>query len=193
VRQQPAEQSFNRALLGQPRPHPVSYILACALHPQRFRLEPNGDLVMERWPVIDAPAKANERFRNKGSARMFFGLERWTAAGRFTDPAPSPAYNSHARLNDVFVHQKSVAVPLRKPMDAKLDHDETIVALVRFTFTNAGSAPAKAQLPLRYSSDSARSRNPRDAIRGSEDDYMVPISPLEPLSVSDARVLGTFG
>ncbi|WP_428940148.1 hypothetical protein [Fontivita pretiosa] len=186
------EQSLAGALNGQPNPHAVSYILACPLHPQRFRLEINGDLVMERWPVVDPPARPNPRFRNTGLGRMFFGLDRWIITARHVDPAPSPAHNLRARLGQVVVEQKAFAAPLGKPFDAILSHDDTVVAMVRFTFTNMGQTPAPARLSVRYSSDSARSRNPRDPKSSTEDDHLVPRSRLDPLIATDGIIASTL-
>jgi len=54
------EQSYARAFLGQPRPHAVAYTLGCKHSPQRFWLEPNGDLVLhkENLTRLDRPAEA---------------------------------------------------------------------------------------------------------------------------------------
>jgi len=46
-----SEQCLAGALYGQPRPHSVSYNLGCSHARQRFRLDPNGDLLLEKRNV----------------------------------------------------------------------------------------------------------------------------------------------
>lgn len=167
------EQTYAGAFNGQPRPHVVSYNLGCKRNRQRFRLEPNGDLVLAQWNVTSIPGKDTARFLCDGDARFFFGLERKTILARYPDPAPVLAYNILARDGDIAIEQKSFAVPLERAIsDECLASDDTVVAMVRFRFQNLGDTPAVAQLPLSYSHQSSRSHNAYAGDR--QDDYLVP-------------------
>ena len=181
------EQSYGGAYFGQPRPHPIGYCVGSAHARQIFRIEPNGDLVLDKWMLTWTPGRDTPRYRNKGGARFFFGLERDCVMGRFNDPAPVPVYNVHLRRGDLLVEQKALAVPMeRSILDGEPTADETIVALVRFRFRNAGDQPLVAMLPIGYSSDSGRSANALHS-RGA-DDYLVPLSPRDKLATADGRI-----
>ena len=90
------EQSFAGAGFGQPRPHAVNYNLGCKQARQRFWLEPNGDLFLRRENVTQVEGKDTERFVNRGSARFFFGLEKWCVISRFA--APVLGYSNSAQF-----------------------------------------------------------------------------------------------
>ncbi|MGQ9486142.1 MAG: hypothetical protein ACUVSE_00070 [Armatimonadota bacterium] len=181
------EQTYAGAFNGQPRPHVVSYNLGCKHNRQRFRLEPNGDLVLAQWNVTSIPGKDTARFLCDGDARFFFGLERKTVLARYPDPAPALAYNILARDGDIAIEQKSFAVPLERSIaDDRLASDDTIVAMVRFRFQNLGDTPAVAELPLSYSNQSSRSHNAYAVDR--QDDYLVPRGARDALIV-DGNIL----
>lgn len=181
------EQTYAGASNGQPRPHPVSYNLGCKHNRHRFRLEPNGDLVVHRWNVTSIPGKDTARFLCDGDARFFFGLERKTILARYTDPSPVLAYNILARDGSITIEQKSFAVPLERPIsDENLASDDTVVAMVRFRFQNLGDTPAIAQLPISYSHRSSRSHNAY--ARDGQDDYLVPRGARDALIV-DGNIL----
>jgi hypothetical protein len=93
VSEQP-EQSFAGAFYGQPRSHAVNYSLGCAHSPQRFWVEANGDmlLVRENIDFLGRKPELARRFLNRGSARFFFGFERWISCARFDGPSPAPVY-----------------------------------------------------------------------------------------------------
>lgn len=186
------EQSLARAMNGQPRPHPVSYVLAWPLHPQRFRLEPNGDLVLEREPAKKLPFTSDPRFFNQSNGRFCFGFESWIPLMRAVGAAPSPSCIFRARLNSIVVEQESVAISLDGDLNATPARDGIIVAMLRFRFTNVNSEPAVAMMQMRYSSESARMRNPRDFIPGTRDDHGIPTGTFETLSISGDDVSGEF-
>lgn len=165
------EQSLSGAMLGQPRPHADAFCLGCKGVGEHFWIEPDGDVVLHRFPLLALPGERKARFLNRGHGRLFFGLRGWCLAGRFNDPPPALSYNIHLRRGDVLLEQKSVAAPLdtSKRLD-DLAGDETLVGLVRFRFTNAGRAPAAVELPVGYSSDSGRGPRPgaaRDRVRAT--------------------------
>ena len=150
VRTRP-EQSLAGALAGQPRAHPVYYNLGVKHERQRFIVEDDGDLVLPERHVHLVPGTDTPRHRTDGTARFAFGLDGWTATARHCDPAPALIYNMAARRGSLCVEQRSLAVPLEQSI---LHHapsgDSTVVALVRFRFTNRGPQPTRARLPIRH-------------------------------------------
>jgi len=190
VRRRP-EQSYGGAFHGQPRPHPIGYCIGCKHARQRFRIEPNGDIVLGKRSMVWTEGKDTKRFKNDGDGRFFFGLERWCVMGRFNDPAPVPVYNIHLKSRDLLVEQRSLAVPLEKSiLDGEPAGDDTIAALVRFRFHNNGDAPTFARLPVEYSSASHRSVGP--FFSAEQTDNLVPRSAREPLRAADGRITGTW-
>jgi hypothetical protein len=187
-----SEQSFAGAFYGQPRPHAASYNLGCTHARQRFWLEGNGDIVLHKSNVTWIPGKDTDRFKNNGTSRFFFGLEKWPVLARFPDPEPVVAYNLHTRHGDIVVEQKSFAVPLLTSIQTgEWAGDDPMVALVRFRFRNEGDGPARAALPIHYSQVSGRSQNP--LLQGiGQDDYLVPLSPRQKLSLSGNRILSRW-
>jgi len=187
------EQSFGGAFHGQPRPHPVAYVLGCKHARQRFWVEPNGDVVLHRSDVAWVPGKDTPRYKNDGNARFFFGLERWGATGRFSDPAPVLSYNIHLKQDDIFLEQKSFAVPLLTSiLEGETAGDDPMVALVRFRFRNAGDRPATVRLPVQYSQQSDRSHQRTGGHAGGQDDNQVPLSPRDPLTAKEGQITATW-
>jgi len=190
------EQSLAGAMHGQPRPHPIPYCFGWKHARQKFWVEPCGDLQLTAWPVLQQPARDTPKWKNAGSARILFGLDRWTPEGRYNDPWPVMAYNLHFRRGDVRVQEKCFAVPLTQPILAgEPAPDDTIVALVRFRFENTGDRPALAELPLAYSPDAGRTHNRRDELTRptrAQTDTLVPLCPREKLTLDDDRVMGEF-
>jgi len=188
------EQSYARAYLGQPRPHAVAYTLGCKHSPQRFWLEPNGDLVLhkENLTRLEKPGVSALNFLNQGNARFFFGLEEWTSTARFADPPPVPIYNLHFRQESLLLAQRSLVVPLRRSiLEGELGFDEPTVALVRFVFENTGDSPSHVRLPILYSGNSRRSFQFLH-LDPSQTEHMVPKSPHEPLSIQGKRISSRY-
>ena len=180
------EQSFGRAFHGQPRGQPVNFSLGCAHSPQRFWLEANGDLLLERRN-LDFFGRRPEQaaaMRAKGSARFFFGLERWIACGRFAEPGSVPVYTIQAKKGCLFLEQSVLCVPVLRSIEAgPLTWEEPTAALVRFRITNRGDAGARAQVLIGYSADSRRSRTSLQ--RGEPaDDYRIPLDRRDPVKIS---------
>jgi len=190
------EQSLAGAMNGQPRPHPIAYCCGCKHARQKFWIEPWGDIVLNEWMLQRQPGADTPRWKNQGDARIFFGLEGWAPLGRHNDPWPVMAYNQHFRRGGISVQQKCFAVPLMQSILAgEPAADDTIVGLVRFRFENTGDEPAKAQLPVAYSSRAGRSYNRRDdlvRIQRSQTDALVPLCEREELSVDGNLLMGTF-
>ncbi|HUU58392.1 MAG TPA: hypothetical protein VMZ50_02510, partial [Phycisphaerae bacterium] len=186
------EQGLGGARRGQPRPHPIPYCFGCKHARQKFWLEPDGDLLLIAWIVTRQQAADTPRWKNAGDARFFFGLERWSVNGRFNDPWPVMAYNLHLKRDAVLLEQKCFAVPLGPSiLDGEPASDETMVALVRFRFENTGDAPAVAELPVSYSSRSARSQNRRLELAAGarrQTDNLIPLGPRDPLTVEGGRI-----
>ncbi len=152
------EQSLGGAMNGQPKPHADSFVAGCKNARQRFRIEPNGDIHMARMCTDWVGASDTPRNCTSGDARFFFGLERMRVAARYPDPAPVMAFNTRFLSDSISVEQRAFAVPLLKSaLDEHLVGDDTIVAIVTFTFTNTGDRPATARLPIGYSSEAGRS------------------------------------
>ncbi len=190
------EQTLAGAMNGQPRPHPIPYVFGCKHARQKFWLEPNGDLEMNAWLVTRQPARDTTRWKNRDNGRFFFGLENWSVEGRFNDPWPVVSYNLHVKSGALRLQQKSFAVPLQRPILAgEPASDDTIVALVRFRFENAGDCPVLAELPVGYSSQAHRSINRRlEMIRGprGQSDGLVPLVPRDPLRLQGDRLISDF-
>ena len=150
VRREP-EQTFARAVAGQPRAHAVYYNLGVKHERQRFVVETNGDVVLPERHVHLVPGTDTPRHRAEGSTRLSFGLDDWAVTARYCDAAPALIYNTAARRGDICVTQRALAVPLARSI---LDHtptgDSTVVCLVRFTFANRGTTVCEARLPVRH-------------------------------------------
>lgn len=186
------ETSLASALRGQPRPHPDAYGLGLKHARQKFWIEPNGDLVLHRHSVARIPGRDTPRFRNRGNGRMFFGLENWIPAGRFTDPAPVPACNLHFKRDAILLGLKAFCVPLRGALAGGEGRpDDPAVALLRFRFRNTSGEPATAGFTVRYSQDSGRSYN---CYAGSarQDDRLVPRSPMDRLAARGRDITSPF-
>ncbi|MFA6110533.1 MAG: hypothetical protein WDA75_17355 [Candidatus Latescibacterota bacterium] len=178
------EHSLARAMLGQPRPHPVAYSFGCKHSPQRYWLEPNGDLLLHRANLtwLEQPGPAAARYLNQGNARFFFGLEHWTAISRQAEPPPVNGYRLGLRQGSLFLEEQTVAVPLtRSILDGEPGFDAVTVALLRFRFENRGEAPEPASLSMHYSEDSRRHHHALDG-DPRQSDLLVPVSPLVSLT-----------
>ncbi|MEW6750868.1 MAG: hypothetical protein AB1505_07805 [Candidatus Latescibacterota bacterium] len=108
------EHSLARAFHGQPRPHAVAYSFGCKHSPQRFWLDPNGDLLLHKGNLtrLDHPGPSAARFACQGNARFFFGLEEWVPLARHADPPPVPVYTLRFRRGGLEVEQEVLCVPL---------------------------------------------------------------------------------
>jgi hypothetical protein len=191
------EQSLSGAFHGQPRAHAVAYTLGCKHARQRFWIEPNGDIVLNRHNVMWTPGADSERFGNEGNARFFFDLGDWIPVARYTDPAPAFAWNLQFRHGSLVREQRYLATPLRPLGPAsELAGDDTVVLLVRLSLHNAGAETVPARLPLGFSGNSGRSGNRLAAGRsaaGGQDDDLVPRSARTPLTATpDGRLLGVW-
>ncbi|MBN2309141.1 MAG: hypothetical protein JXR94_09235 [Candidatus Hydrogenedentes bacterium] len=187
-----AEQTLAGAMNGQPRPHPVNFVLGCTHARQQFRVEPNGDIDLTSPAISRVPGKDTARVKSAGCARFFFGLERWGMPVRFRDPEPVMAYNLHARRGELLVEQKSFAVPLLTPITTGAwAGDDPMAALVRFRFRNAGEDSICASLTIRYSHASHRTEN---AYRHPNDFYgdLTPRSPMAPLTFTGNRLFSEW-
>jgi len=191
------EQSLAGAMGGQPRPHPTAFPFGCKHNRQKFWLEANGDLLLQRWTLTHPDGPDTPRFRNEGDARFFFGLERRQIIARFNDPYPVLAYNLHARSGALRVEQQALAVPLLSSILASEPApDAPMAALLRFRFFNDGDAPATAELPVGYTSKSRRAINRLSEMIGGhtgQDDYDVPSSPRDPLRAAEGRLESALG
>jgi len=186
------DQSFAGAFYGQVRGHSVNFNIGCKHSPQRFRIEPTGDVMLNRRDVTNhgRHPDAEPRYRAKGDAEFFFGLERWITDARFMDPAPILITNLHLRNGDLRCEQRAVCVPVMKSIqEGELTYHEPTAALVRFRFHNTGDTVAHAVLPLRFSENSDRYRytNP--------DSYRLP-PPEElkytPVEIADGRITSIY-
>ncbi len=187
------DQSFAGAFYGQVRGHSVNFNLGCKHSPQRFRIEPTGDVLLNRQD-INARGRlpdAEPRYRASANAQFFFGLGRWIAVARSMDPAPVPISNLHLQQGGLQCEQRAVCVPVMKSVLAgELTFNEPTALLVRFRFRNAGDMPVKAVLPLSFSESGWR------YTYGSADSYRLPrpdLLKLTPVAVAGGRVTSRFG
>jgi hypothetical protein len=184
------EQSFAGAFYGQPRGHAVNYSLGCACSPQRFWVEANGDLLLQRENLdfFGRRPELASRFLNQGSARFFFGFERWIASARFDGPSPAPVFTLQLRNAGIAAEETILCVPLLRGMlEGALSYHDPTVALVRLRFRNTTDAPSRAVLPVGYSQVSARSQNALGFDPGM-DDYLVPRSPRDAVTLEGGRM-----
>lgn len=186
------EQSYSGAMNGLPRPHPCACTVGCKHARQRFWLEPNGDILTMRSNLHWIKGRDTERLKIDGDGRFMFDLGNWQLAGRHFDPAPGLVYNTRLMRGSVLLEQKTLAVPLEKPISDDLAGDDSIICLSRFTFTNAGDSTAIAELPISFSPESGRSWNRLEA-RDRLDDHLIPPSPREKLDVCDLGVADASG
>lgn len=185
------EQCMGGARYGQPRRHAVGMPLGCKLAHERIWIETNGDIVLQKgtFPLVEG--KDSTRFKNNSDGRFYFGMERLPVEARFTDPGPVLVDHLQFRNQGIRIEQTSLAVPLEKSiLDESLKGDDTIVGMVRFRFTNTGTAPARAELPVQYSSQSHRSENRQNARgEGRWDGDLIPVAPRDPLSFRSGRLV----
>ena len=188
------EQSYGGARNGQPHPHPCAGVTGCKLAKHRYWIETNGDLVIHKSDVTRLPGKDTGRYKGDDDGRFMFGLEHWRISARYYDTPPVMAYNVRASHGDIDLCQKIFASPLDKAVDAPdLAGDDTIIMLVKFTFTNHGPKPALAQMAMSYANRSGRSINRMSARAGSADDNLVPIAPREILAITDTGTTDSTG
>lgn len=184
-----SEQSYAGAVNGQPWPHPVSYSFGCKHSPQRYSVEPNGHLLLPKILPFEGCEYILKRFRNENSGRFLFGLENWICTGRYTSAVPAPVYNLHFKQGNLNLHQQAFCVPLmRSILDGELRFDEVTVALLRFRFENTGKEPLEALLELNYSDCSKKSNHTLEDTNPEQDEYLVPRTPLNTLTVENGRV-----
>lgn len=186
------EQSYGRAFHGQPRPHVSNYNLGCKHARQRFWLEGNGDVLLNERNVRWVPGKDTPLYRNKGSARFFFGLEQWAIVARYNDAAPTLIYNICAKRDTLFLQQRTVAVPLLQSiLEGELAGDDPVVLLVQFRVRNGGSTNALVELPIGYSQESQRSSNGFHYL-SHQDGNLVPKSPRDVLEARRGMLVSRF-
>jgi hypothetical protein len=146
--------------------------------------------------LLRQPGRDTPQWRNEGSARFFFGLDRWAVEARHNDPWPVMAYNLQFRRDDVRVRQKCFAVPLAQSILAgEPAPDDPMVALVQFRFENTGDHPVTAELPVAYSHETPRTVNRRDELARGErwqTDTLIPLSDREQLTVEGDQLMGEF-
>lgn len=186
------EQSLGGAMNGQPRPHADAYYVGCKNARQRFRVEPNGDIVLSKWSMDAIPMRDTPRFKDSGDARFVFGMERMRVVARYPDPEPILAFNTHMLSGDIRIEQKAFAVPLlRKMAGDHLVADDSIAGVVRFTIRNTSDHSTLASLPVSYSSESGVSRD--RMVEGSQyattiDPNRLPISKRDKLAVEHSAI-----
>jgi hypothetical protein len=182
-----AEQTLGGAMNGQPRAHRVGTNIGWPYSRLRFKVEPNADLYLNQGNVTFPPLNDTPRYKAKGQARFFFGLDEWQHLGMWPDPAPSMATNHRFRRGNVECEVRSFCVPLlRAASSGELEGEEPTVALMRFRFRNVGSTDETARLAIGYSQESRRDENPYFRLPANE--WLVPDSPRDDLTVEKGVV-----
>lgn len=186
------DQSFAGAFYGQVRGHSVNFNIGCKHSPQRFRIEPTGDVLLHKGDVtnFDRHPDAEPRYRARGDAEFFFGLERWIADARFMDPAPVLISNLHLHNGDLCCEQRAVCVPVLKSVkEGELTFHEPTAALVRFRFHNTGDMVSQVVLPLYFTECGERYRYT------TAEHYRLP-SPAQleytPVTIAEGRVTSIY-
>lgn len=183
------DHSFAGAFYGQARGHSVNFNIGCMHSPQRFRIEPTGDVLLDDRDVNAhyRHRDAEPRYRAKGKAEFFFGLERWICDARFMDPSPVPISNLHLHNGTLACEQRAVCVPvMRSILKGELTYHEPTVALIRFRFRNNGDSLIRAELPLTYTEEAGRYWYINAA------NYRIPKTTLTTLAMANGKVTSTF-
>lgn len=189
--QEAPEQTWAGAFHGQPRGHAVSTNLGVPHSRHRFWLEASGDLYIEKRNVDRPPGPDTPRFRCPGSARFYFGFERWMPLARMPDPPPALIQNLLFRNGAVECVMRAFAAPMSRTIDSgELRGDEPTAAYLSFTFVNRSAEPVAFDWPVVYSDDSRRSEN--SFANAPQDDWLRPNAKPAALSLDRGAITSAF-
>ncbi len=146
------EQTWERAWAEMPTKSRFYFVLGCEGGRQKYRLEPNGDLLL--------PQNFIRRVRGQDTDRLLWEGE--TLAFRFGLPEPEtreivegylPIMQTGWATSPIAVRQEAFATWLLADIadDSDKQGDDPVAALVRFTLMNVSPAPQVARLPLQTS------------------------------------------
>jgi len=156
------EQTWERAWAEMPQKSRWYFVLGCEGGRQKYRLEPNGDLLL--------PQNYIRRVKGKDTDRLLWEGE--TLALRFGLPDPAtrelvegylPIMQTSWATTPISVRQEALATWLLSDIldDPQPQGDDPIVALLHFTLMNTGRAPETARLTMR----TGHAGSPQEALR----------------------------
>ncbi|NLF18916.1 MAG: hypothetical protein GX595_16925, partial [Lentisphaerae bacterium] len=143
------EQTWERAWAEMPGKGRLYFVLGCEGGRQKFRLEPNGDLVLPENFIRRVPGRDTGRLLWEGQVlAMRFGLPE--PETRQLLDGYLPIMRTEWTTEPIVVRQEAFATWLVGDIaDAtEKQGDDTVVALVRLTFRNDGPSPGVARLSL---------------------------------------------
>ena len=143
------EQTWERAWAEMPQKGRFYFVLGCEGARQKFRLEPNGDLLLPQNYVRKVPGRDSERLLWEGE----------TLAYRFGLPEPDtrelldgylPIMSTTWASQPIAYSQEALATWLAPGSadDSARPGDDAVVALLRWHLTNTGQAPRVATIRL---------------------------------------------
>jgi hypothetical protein len=144
------EQTWDRAWAEMPRKPRFYFVLGCEGGRQKYRLEPNGDLLLPQNFIRRVPGRDTNRLLWEGETlQCRFGLSE--PATRELVEGYLPIMQSGWATSPIACRQEAFATWLLADIaDAsEKQGDDPVVALLHFTFMNVGTGPEVARLPLR--------------------------------------------
>jgi len=148
------EQSLGRALAAMPDPAPLYFILGCAGARQKFRINPNGDLMLQRNYIERIRGRDSERLKWDGTLLVDFGTPGERPKRELTD-GYLPIITATWPVDGMTLTQTAFATPLeRSILGERIQGDDTIVCMARFTVANTSAEPLRYELPVSLRADS---------------------------------------
>ena len=176
------EQSYRRAMEAMPPRRRMPFVLGCEGGRQKFRVEPDGDLLCPPNFVARVPGRDTPRLKGKGTACYRFGLERLLRVERFVEDGYLPIIHTAWVEGELRVEQVAFAAPACASILAGArEGDDPVAAFIRFRFANTGEDCVTARLPVR----AVRLRDRRDPD--------IPEESAEPLSLDGDLAMARGG
>jgi len=143
------EQSYRRAMEAMPPRRPFYFVLGCEGARQKFRAEPDGDLLCPPNFVARVPGRDTPKLKGQGTACYRFGLEALPRVGRFLEDGYLPIIHAAWQKGSLRIEQTAFASPACESILAgPVRGDDPVAAHLRFRFVNGGEEPVAAELPV---------------------------------------------
>ena len=144
------EQTWERAWAEMPRKRRFYFVLGCEGARQKFRLEPNGDLVLPENYVRKVQGKDSDRLLWEGERLSYrFGLPE--PATRELLDGYLPIMHTSWATQPISCSQEALATWLmpQGADDGERPGDDPVVALLRWRLMNVGQRPEVASIRIR--------------------------------------------
>jgi len=144
------EQTLNGAWKDMPLKVPYYYVLGCEGGRQRFRLDPNGDILLEVPSHPTPDPKTGGRLLWPRTIRYRFGLPGVRFADRSIAAGYLPIVTTRWLEGDLLYEQEAFAGVLEGNLNTALpmQADDPTVAFLTARIRNTGAAPRNARLTL---------------------------------------------